>query len=157
MDLKQDNITEICKPKICGIEGVVELSQQNGTNANPLDEFEHLPVIERPAECTIPDAPVERGRILFLSPDGSFACGIWQGEAGIIPIARYPVNEFCTLLEGEVVLEDINGKKRIFHAGDHFLIPEGFQGSWTMPVKSKKLFVCGGKPEQMAFLLGVPT
>ncbi|MGL4609588.1 MAG: cupin domain-containing protein [Trueperaceae bacterium] len=48
--------------------------------------------------------------------------------------------EFCYLLEGQVDITDETGQVFKFGAGEAFLIPKGFTGTWFMPVAVKKYF-----------------
>ena len=116
-----------------------------------------LDEIVRPGIDLPSGAPKEYGKVMFVSADGAFASGVWRGEAGTIPIASYPVDEHCTLLDGEVVLTDANGNSETFTAGMTFVVPVGFQGTWHMPVASSKLFACHGTAETVGLMLGADT
>lgn len=98
--------------------------------------------------------PSEEGHILFVSEQGSFACGVWRGGPGVINIESYPVDEFCLLVTGDVLLQDSNGGALHLTAGSAFLIPKGFRGSWTTRNKCQKYFACHGTRESIATLCG---
>ena len=110
--------------------------------------------IERPGIPSAPGSPREYGSVDFVSSDHGFAAGIWQGEAGVISIAGYPVDEFCLILEGEVILTSKDGARQTFTPGMSFIVPRGFEGTWEMPVRSKKYFASHGTAQMVALLLG---
>jgi uncharacterized cupin superfamily protein len=65
----------------------------------------------------------------YKDPSGSFSAGFWAGREDCFEV-RYTEHEFCHLIEGTVRLTDALGDEHIFRAGDSFVIPAGFNGSW---------------------------
>lgn len=122
--------------------------------ALPATGRETFGVIERgwPAGT---NAPTERGQILYLSDSGEYACGVWEGEPGVIPLASYPVHEFCTILSGQVTLVAADGTRRTFERGMSFVVPLGFSGTWEMPHGCKKHFAAYGSRQAVARLCGM--
>lgn len=100
------------------------------------------------------NAPAERGLILFLSDSGEYACGVWEGDPGTIPLASYPVHEFCTILAGNVTLVATDGTRQTFERGMSFVVPLGFSGAWEMPQGCKKHFAAYGTRAAIARLCG---
>jgi len=98
--------------------------------------------------------PQERGLISFLTWDYRFASGIWIGEPGDIPIKEYPVDEFCYLSEGEVLLVSADGQKTRFAAGDSFVVPAGFSGVWQTLRRTTKRFAFYGDRESVLAMTG---
>jgi uncharacterized cupin superfamily protein len=45
------------------------------------------------------------------------------------------------VIEGHLVTSDVGGKVHEFRAGDTFVIPKGWAGTWDMKSHFKKLFV----------------
>lgn len=74
--------------------------------------------------------------------DGSqqFHTGIWAGEVGAWKV-RYSEHEFCTLLQGKVRVSDYTGASVELLPGDHFVIPAGFEGVWTVLEPARKVYV----------------
>lgn len=103
------------------------------------------------------NAPTERGQILFVSESGEYACGVWKGEPGIIPLTSYPVDEFCTVLEGHVTLVAADGARQTFERGMSFVVPLGFSGAWEMPQGCKKHFAAYGTRAAIARLCGIAS
>lgn len=67
--------------------------------------------------------------------------GLWAGEGGSISFDAWPYTEFCVMLEGRVALTDREGNRREFTAGDAFVVPKGFAGTWSTVEPSRKYFV----------------
>ena len=70
---------------------------------------------------------------------GAFKTGFWSPQPGISPIG-YTMDEMCVLLEGYVRLTDAAGTVEEFHAGDTFVIPKGFTGTWETVAAVRKFF-----------------
>ena len=75
----------------------------------------------------------------YTSPNGAFRTGFWSSERGKWDI-HYKKDELCLLLEGVVRLTDSSGHVEIYSAGDTFVIPTGFQGSWETVEPVRKFF-----------------
>lgn len=76
----------------------------------------------------------------YSDPTGQFFAGIWTGEAGKWKVS-YSEEEYCHLLEGEVVLTDLDGNSASFSAGDSFVVPAGFEGTWENLSPARKHYV----------------
>ena len=75
----------------------------------------------------------------YSDPSGQFHAGIWSGEVGSWRV-KYSEHEFCTLLEGRVRVSDAGGAEVVLEAGDHFVIPAGFEGVWQVLVPARKTY-----------------
>lgn len=60
---------------------------------------------------------------------GRLHCGIWQAEPGTVAI-DYTEWEFCHIISGMAVLTNEAGRSWTVSAGDAFIIPAGFRGTW---------------------------
>jgi uncharacterized cupin superfamily protein len=60
-----------------------------------------------------------------------FHSGTWSSTAGKWRI-RYSESEFCCLTRGRVALENLAGQRWEFAAGDGFVVPAGFEGTWQV-------------------------
>ncbi len=54
---------------------------------------------------------------------------------------RYTENEFCHLTRGRIRIADASGQQWTFKAGDSFVIPAGFAGTWEVLEPTAKLYV----------------
>ena len=95
----------------------------------------YRPVPER----VIAGDPVQRAQNLFQSADGRFSSGIWSGEPGIWRVV-FTESEFCHILEGVIVVRGDDGSEGTFKAGDAFLTPAGFTGTWEIVEPARKFY-----------------
>ncbi len=137
-----------------GKTGISEVRRYSDDELPNLLEQIIRPVQEQSSAAPNEPTPTEEGHVLFFGEQGDFACGVWRGGAGVINIDSYPVDEFCLLVSGDVLLQDINGGALHLTTGSAFLIPKGFRGSWTTRNKCQKYFACHGTPESIATLCG---
>jgi uncharacterized cupin superfamily protein len=71
---------------------------------------------------------------------GTFFAGFWRSEPGTWRVA-YTEEEFCQLLEGVSVLSADDGTVLTVRAGDCFVVPRGFVGTWRVVEPTTKRFV----------------
>lgn len=78
--------------------------------------------------------------VQYLDPTKQFCVGVWHSEVGTWRIA-YTEEEYCLILEGTSVITDAAGHAITVRAGDAFVIPRGFVGTWEVVVPTRKNFV----------------
>jgi len=83
--------------------------------------------------------PAQAATDLFQSSDGRFNSGIWEAQRGKWRVV-FNESEFCHLLSGVIVVTGDDGSQRIFRAGDAFVSPAGFSGTWEIVEPAKKLY-----------------
>jgi uncharacterized cupin superfamily protein len=76
----------------------------------------------------------------FTDATQQLFCGLWTSTSGKWRV-RYTEHEFCVLIEGRVRLESTNGEKHDLRAGDAFLVPAGYEGTWEVAEPCKKWYV----------------
>ncbi len=76
----------------------------------------------------------------YTDPSGQFMAGIWHSECGRWQV-RYTEEEYCQLLEGVSVITDQAGAQTTVRAGEEFVIPAGFVGTWEVVEPTRKRFV----------------
>jgi uncharacterized cupin superfamily protein len=76
----------------------------------------------------------------YTDATGKFFAGVWQSEIGKWKIA-YTEEEYCQLLEGISIITDITGNSVTVSAGESFVIPRGFTGTWEVVEQTKKIYV----------------
>ena len=75
----------------------------------------------------------------YTDPTGQFFSDEWHSEVGKWRI-NYTEEEFCRLLEGVSVVTDAAGNATTLRAGDSFVVPSGFSGSWEVLEPTRKLY-----------------
>jgi uncharacterized cupin superfamily protein len=72
--------------------------------------------------------------------DERLYCGIWESTPGKVTIA-YDEWEFCYFIAGEAILTNEAGESWTLRAGDGFIIPPGFKGTWETVKPVRKHYV----------------
>lgn len=67
--------------------------------------------------------------------------GYWAGDPGYVSFDEWPYTELCVILRGRVAVEDREGNRREYVAGQSFVIPQGFSGIWHTLESTEKIFV----------------
>ena len=81
------------------------------------------------ADRVLSGDPAQAATNLFKSDDGRFNSGIWEAKPGKWRVV-FTESEFCHLLAGVIVVTGDDGSQRTFRAGDAFVSPAGFTGTW---------------------------
>ena len=81
------------------------------------------------AKKVVSGQPVTTTRNDFSNAKGRFHCGVWTATKGVWNV-KYGEDEFIVLLAGKVKLTPTGGKGKTYKAGDAFVIPKGFVGTW---------------------------
>lgn len=76
----------------------------------------------------------------YNSPCAQFSAGVWEGEPGQWQV-NYTEHEYCEIVHGVSVLRDESGQARTLRAGDRFVIPAGFKGTWEVLETCRKIYV----------------
>ncbi|AWN36749.1 cupin domain-containing protein [Methylobacterium radiodurans] len=83
--------------------------------------------------------PRQTATTIFKSPDERYAAGIWTCGVGAFRI-DFEHDEFIHLIEGAVTTTDAAGVSRSYRAGEAFVSPRGWSGTWTVTEPVKKHF-----------------
>jgi uncharacterized cupin superfamily protein len=87
------------------------------------------PVEEAKPGNVVSGEPATRLQNYFTDGTGQFFSGTWESSPGKWRVS-YAENEFCGILSGRVILTGADGQPHTFAAGDAFVIPAGFEGTW---------------------------
>jgi len=93
-----------------------------------------------PAEKLLSGNPKQTIWQHYTDKTQKFSTGIWQSEVGKWKI-NYTEEEFCQILEGKSVITDLAGNATSVSAGENFVIPSGFVGTWEVLETTKKIYV----------------
>lgn len=75
----------------------------------------------------------------YTDVDGRFFAGVWESTSGKWRV-HYTEYEFCALLAGKAIVTADDGTSETFSAGDAFVIPAGFTGTWETVESVRKLY-----------------
>jgi len=76
----------------------------------------------------------------YASDDGVLTTGTWTHAGGTLA-AEFAYDEVCILLSGHVRLTDHSGYTAEFKAGETFVIPKGFKGTWETIEPVRKHYI----------------
>ena len=93
-----------------------------------------------PPEKLISGNPKQTVWMHYKDPTSQFFVGLWRSEPGKWRIA-YTEQEFCLMLEGSSIVTDQAGRSVTVSAGESFVIPRGFVGTWEVVEPTTKRFV----------------
>ncbi len=91
------------------------------------------------AERLLSGAPRTQIANYFSDITQQFFAGYWSATRGKWRI-RYTENELCVMTSGRVVLQNEGGQRWEFAAGDAFVVPAGFSGTWEVLEDCTKIY-----------------
>lgn len=83
--------------------------------------------------------PLQTVWVHYTDPSGRFSAGVWLSEPGKWRVS-YDEDEYCHMLEGRSVVTPDGGPSVTVAAGDSFVIPRGFVGTWEVVERTRKEF-----------------
>jgi uncharacterized cupin superfamily protein len=96
-------------------------------------------VLQGPALESLSGNPVTRVANYFNDTTQQFFAGRWSATRGKWRV-RYTENELCVMTAGKVVIESESGERSSFGAGDAFVVPAGFAGTWEVLEDCSKIY-----------------
>ncbi len=94
-----------------------------------------------PAERVLGGKPEQNLFNQYQDPSKQMLSGTWDCTPGKWQADYSAKSEFCYIISGKVVLTDEDGVAATFVAGDSFVIPQGFMGTWEVVEKVEKYYV----------------
>jgi hypothetical protein len=76
----------------------------------------------------------------YTDPNNQFFAGVWSSTRGKWRIS-YVEHEFCHMTRGRVRITNTGGEQWDFVAGDSFVVPGGFAGTWEVIEDCSKFYV----------------
>lgn len=110
------------------------LIMSHGTPSDP-GEVYFLPEDKR-----IAGNPQQTLWMQYTDPTKQFFVGVWRSEAGKWHV-NYTEEEHCHMLEGVSIITSATGEAVTVRAGDNFVMPRGFLGTWEVTERTTKRFV----------------
>ena len=83
--------------------------------------------------------PVHRAWNAFSDASGQLFCGRWFSTPGKWRV-RYTESELCVITAGRITIESAAGEPQRFAAGDAFVVPAGFEGTWIVHEDCTKIY-----------------
>ncbi len=109
-----------------------------------LHKFDHPCVAAQeyrlPSEKLIAGNPLQTLWPQYTDASEKFSSGVWQSEVGKWRV-RYTEEEYCQILQGSSVITDAQGLAVRVSAGESFVIPAGFVGTWEVLELTQKIYV----------------
>ena len=93
-----------------------------------------------PPEKRLRGDPLQSLWLHYSDAAGESHVGTWRSEPGLWRVA-YTEQEYCEMLEGVCVLTPDGGAPFTVRAGDRFVVPPGFTGTWEVVETASKRFV----------------
>ncbi len=84
---------------------------------------------------------VETAHNYVTSGSGKITAGVWECSAYTERLESYPVDQFCYVLKGSLVLTVDGEEPQTFHEGDAFMIQRGTKGIWHQPGTFREYYV----------------
>jgi uncharacterized protein len=91
------------------------------------------------ADRLVSGNPTTRVSNYFGDATQQFFAGRWSATRGKWRV-HYTENELCVMTAGRVVIESDSGERHAFAAGDAFVVPAGFSGSWEVLEDCSKIY-----------------
>ncbi len=122
-----------------GPGGKVRYDLAMNTSIVVLDGPVESQVSEPAADRLVAGQPVMRVSNYFSDSTQQFFAGRWAATRGKWRV-RYTENELCVMTAGKVVIESESGQRSSFAAGDAFVVPAGFSGTWEVLEDCSKIY-----------------
>lgn len=105
------------------------------------------PVIGTPKRPLSGDTQTQTMHV-FEGHGGKASAGVWQATAGTFRSDTTGYVEFCHIVEGSCRVIDPDGTVHNMQAGDHFIMPESYQGHWEVDEFVKKVYFVAIAPQE---------
>jgi uncharacterized cupin superfamily protein len=92
------------------------------------------------ADKLVEGNPLQTVRMHYTDATNRFFTGTWHSEPGKWRVV-YTEEEYCEMIEGSSVITDEAGNAVTVVAGDRFVVPRGFVGTWEVVAPTTKRFV----------------
>lgn len=94
-----------------------------------------------PKPTTVTPGQIERLATLWQSPEGPVSAGVWEASPGTFTAVRDGYHEVCQILAGSATVVGDDGQETELAAGDLFVMPRGWSGTWHVHEQIRKSWV----------------
>ncbi|MEZ5533256.1 MAG: cupin domain-containing protein [Steroidobacteraceae bacterium] len=96
--------------------------------------------MSRPAaDRLLAGSPVQHAWNAYSDAGEQFHAGYWSSTRGVWRV-RYTECELCVLTAGRVELVSDSGVRVSYGAGDAFVVPAGYSGTWSVIEDCTKIY-----------------
>ena len=93
--------------------------------------------------------PIKSNRNLVWYSGKDLICCVYECDDGAVDFVDLPYDEHVYLLQGQATLISENGETSVYAAGDAFVAPKGWTGTWEMSGGYREL-ICFAAPSLLA-------
>jgi len=132
----------------CSIQATEDAQTSDNAQAKVINvitfDKKDLAGVDLPQVAPLPKETVLAGsdknwqKLLYV---GQVGVGIWQAEPMKLSVNPQTVDEYIYVLDGKLTLTSADGTVNKFAAGDSFVLPKGFVGTWETTGMYRQLIV----------------
>ena len=94
-----------------------------------------------PKPTSLSEGQVEASSSIWTSGDQKNDAGIWEASPGTFTARRDGYHEICQILSGRATIEATGEEPFEIAAGDTFVMPAGWTGTWHVHETMRKVYV----------------
>jgi len=94
-----------------------------------------------PKPTAITDGQLEANVVGWVAVDGKAEAGVWEATPGSFTAIRDGYHEVCQVLSGKATVVSDSGDAIEVGAGDLFVMPAGWSGTWHVHETLRKTYV----------------
>lgn len=76
--------------------------------------------------------PVATHRVVTWYTGEKLTSQVYDADDGLLRFTDIPYDEFVHILNGTAILTSADGTRHVFNAGDCFIAPKGWTGTWEL-------------------------
>ena len=83
--------------------------------------------------------PIKSHRLVTWFAGEKLVVMVYEADDGLLQFTDLPYDEHVNLLNGTATLISQDGERHEFKAGDHFVVPKGWTGTWELKDNYREL------------------
>lgn len=95
---------------------------ENGEALDPMDPW--------PPEMMLRPIKSHRQKIWYAGP--MLTAMIYEADDGVLTFTDIAYDQHVRILAGQAILTSADGQRHVYAAGDSFIVPKGWSGSWEL-------------------------
>jgi uncharacterized cupin superfamily protein len=76
--------------------------------------------------------PIATHRLVTWYAGEKLSSMVYDADDGLLQFTDLPYDEFVQILKGSATLTSADGTRHVFKAGDYFVAPKGWTGTWEL-------------------------